>query len=259
MKTKAQLRDDGVTPSTNGSSARHCRVAPASPPAEGGHLRAWMHEGLCDLPRASAVLALGCDEIFLAADLAVYSADVTVLDVSGRPCLQQARRYPEIDFLAHKPGQPLPFVHDTFDAIWCSEFLDRVLDPTAVLREMHRVLAPGGRLLLTVPDHGTMRNVLIALFKWDEHFSPSNPRVRHFTRTTLEKLVRAAGFENLEVSTGGAVRRIAGRLVPRTLLLRARKPIASALIPPAARTRDAEETELRSVETLAFASRTGAR
>ena len=44
-----------------------------------GHLRRFMHESLADLPRASTVLAIGCEEAFLAPQLADYSADVTVL------------------------------------------------------------------------------------------------------------------------------------------------------------------------------------
>ena len=224
----------------------------APPPNE--HLRQWMHEGLRELPPDSAILAVGCEEALLTPALAEYSADVTVLDTSGAQMGLLARRFPEISFLQHEPANPLPFAHDTFDAIWCCEFLDRTFAPAAVLREMHRVLAPGGRLLVTVPDHGAVRNVLIALFKWDEHFSPSNPRIRYFTKHTLAKLTRQAGFTGIRTATGGAVRRIAGELVPRSLMLRAKKGPAAQLVPdrmPAA----AAETELSPAEELAFAGR----
>lgn len=212
-----------------------------------------MHEGLHDLPHESAVLAIGSEQAFLTPQLAEYSNDVTVLDTSAAEIAQLARRFPEIAFLQHEPANPLPFAHDTFDAIWCCEFLDRVFDPIATLREMHRVLVPGGRLVVTVPDHGAVRNVLIALFHWDEHFAPSNPRIRHFTRHTLAKITGDAGFGEIHCATGGAVRRIAGGLVPRSLMLRARKGPGVEPAPAGARARADEESGLD--EALAFASR----
>lgn len=228
---------------------------PRLPARSTEHIRAWMHDGLQDLPHDSAILALGCEEVFLAPQLTEYSSDVTVLDTSGGQLTQLARRFPDIAFLQHTPGNPLPFAHDTFDAVWCCEFLDRVFDPLNALREMHRVLAPGGRLMVTVPDHGTVRNVLIALFKWDEHFSPTNPRIRHFTRRTLMKLARKAGFEDVTTVRGGSVRRIAGSLVPRSLLLQARK--APGVRPALVAARDRRD-DVELGEDLAFASRTRA-
>jgi SAM-dependent methyltransferase len=197
------------------------KISTVPTPAAG--TRRWLHEELRGLPAGAAVLVLGCDEAFIAPQLLEYSDDVTVLDTSGGQLMQLARRFPEIAFLPHQPGARLPFPHDTFDAVVCCEFLDRVFDPGAVLRDIHRVLTPGGRLLVTVPDHGPMRNVLIALFNWDNHFAPLNPRIRFFTRRTLSRVARSAGFASIQMATSGAVRRVAGSLVPRTLMLRARK------------------------------------
>src|SRR5581483_5808705 len=157
------------------------------------HCRQWLHDALCDLPEGAVILALGCEEAFLAPHLLEYASDVTVLDTSGGQIAQLARRFPEISFLPHQPHAPLPFAHDTFDAIWCCDILDRVFDPAAALRDMNRVLAPGGRLLATVPDAGAMRAALQAMRPQDEA-SANIPRIRSFTRRALARLVREAGF-----------------------------------------------------------------
>jgi ubiquinone/menaquinone biosynthesis C-methylase UbiE len=252
MKTTPRDGELGARSPRGGTGPAGAVTRRAEAAVQTDYLRAWMHQGLHDLPHDSSVLALGCEEVFLAPHLAEYSAEVTVLDTSGGQLAQLARRFPEISFLQHNPSRPLPFGHDSFDAIWCCEYLDRVFDPAAVLEEMHRVLTPGGRLMITVPDHGTVRNVLIALFNWDEHFAPTNPRIRHFTRGTLGKLVRESGFEQIRTTTGGSVRRIAGGLVPRTLLLQARKGPA---VRPALVGRRTQREEVELIEDFAFASR----
>ncbi|WP_408960518.1 class I SAM-dependent methyltransferase [Natrinema sp. 74] len=44
----------------------------------------------------------------------------------------------------------LPFSDETFDVIFCQQALQFVEDPAVALREMHRVLAPEGRLAVSV-------------------------------------------------------------------------------------------------------------
>ncbi len=57
----------------------------------------------------------------------------------------------------------IPFGHGEFDLVWCSEVLEHVPDTIGLLTEARRVLKRGGRLLVTVPDHGRLKRTLIAL------------------------------------------------------------------------------------------------
>lgn len=57
-------------------------------------------------------------------------------------------------------GGRFPFEDGRFDAVLCNQVLEHIFDPDAFVAEIRRVLAPGGRLLLTVP------------FVWDEHEQP---------------------------------------------------------------------------------------
>ena len=57
-------------------------------------------------------------------------------------------------------GHRFPFVDASFDALLCNQVLEHVFNPNEFVAEMHRVLKPGGRLVLTVP------------FVWDEHEQP---------------------------------------------------------------------------------------
>jgi SAM-dependent methyltransferase len=48
-------------------------------------------------------------------------------------------------------GLDLPFAAGSFDNILCTEVLEHTAQPVVALREMYRVVKPGGSLLLTVP------------------------------------------------------------------------------------------------------------
>ena len=58
------------------------------------------------------------------------------------------RSDPQVFYLHHS-AHPLPFPDAAFDAVACLEALEFMPQPAAVLREMVRVLRPGGFLLIT--------------------------------------------------------------------------------------------------------------
>jgi SAM-dependent methyltransferase len=86
----------------------------------------------------------------------------TVLDIGGRiqpyRTLLPETRYLAID-LRLTPlvnvvanAERIPFLSQGFDLVLCTQMLEYAPDPGLVLSEIHRVLKPGGRLLLSVPS-----------------------------------------------------------------------------------------------------------
>jgi SAM-dependent methyltransferase len=78
--------------------------------------------------------------------------------------------------------------HDA-DFVLCTEALEHVLDPGALLAEAHAALRPGGRLLLTVPFAA----------RW--HFVPHD--YWRFTPSSLKHLLSEAGFADVVVWARG--------------------------------------------------------
>jgi SAM-dependent methyltransferase len=48
-------------------------------------------------------------------------------------------------------GKRIPFANDTFDAVLCTEVLEHVPGYADLVTELHRVLKPGGKGIITVP------------------------------------------------------------------------------------------------------------
>ena len=187
------------------------------------NFRNWMRAELEGLSHSSEVLEVGCGDASFTKNLAEFSPRVTAIDISMDQIELNARAHPEIDFLQHDVAERFPFDDEAFDVIWCSEVLEHLFDPGFALREMHRVMAPGGKLLVTVPYHGVFKDVLIALCRWDEHFAPGNPHIRFFTVNTLKQLTEAAGFREVETRTCGMNKPLRDLLVATNILLKARK------------------------------------
>ncbi|HEX8950291.1 MAG TPA: class I SAM-dependent methyltransferase [Polyangia bacterium] len=59
----------------------------------------------------------------------------------------------------------LPFADGAFDRVYCSEVLEHVLEPEAVVREMRRVLAPSGFAVVSVPNEALINRVKGLVFK----------------------------------------------------------------------------------------------
>ena len=96
----------------------------------------------------------------------------------GLPTLTGSLPHPELS-----PG--------SFDVVSMWHSLEHVHDPLAVLQAAHQVLAPGGRLLVAVPNIDSLP------FRWfgPAWFGLDLPRhLTHFTPATLRASVIAAGF-----------------------------------------------------------------
>lgn len=68
-----------------------------------------------------------------------------------------ATKLPGVDMVHNVEKLPLPFKKEEFDEILCQDILEHVADYVPLLKELHRILKPGGQLKIRVP-HFTSRN-----------------------------------------------------------------------------------------------------
>jgi len=79
-----------------------------------------------------------------------------------------------------------------FSAAYCSEVIEHVPQPQAFLRDIFRLLLPGGALYLTTPDISHWRRPR-QLAQWDGFCPPGH--LIYFNPDNLIALIRRCGFE----------------------------------------------------------------
>jgi len=90
-----------------------------------------------------------------------------------------------LDKLKLGAAEELPYEDGTFDLVTAFDVVEHMDDDLACLREMRRVLRPGGRVLLFVPTF---------MFLWGVQDDVSNHR-RRYRLPQLGRVLEQAGFE----------------------------------------------------------------
>jgi SAM-dependent methyltransferase len=143
------------------------------------------------------VLDLGAGEGRFTAELAGAGTRVVGVEIA-ETALRRARvAHPDIDFRLTPVEGPLPFADGSFDLVWASEVIEHVADTARWLSEVRRVLAPGGRLLLTTPSHGRVRLLLGGIEVFSE---PLGDHLHLYSRASLAELLADFGFAEVRVA-----------------------------------------------------------
>ena len=154
----------------------------------------WIAQQAAQIPAGAKVLDVG-------AGSAPYRSLFAHCDYKTQDFLQlkdeQLRfgAYAPIDFVSDARSIPVP--DGSFDAVICTEVLEHVPEPIAVVREIGRIVAPGGRLILTAPLGS-------GIHQEPYHFYGG------YTPYWYERFLSDAGFEKIAVEPNeGTFRHIA--------------------------------------------------
>jgi SAM-dependent methyltransferase len=132
-------------------------------------------------PAGTRILDAGCGSGRVLAELAaigeVSGVDANPLAVAA----SRARGFREV-----VPGsvEHLPYPDGRFDLVTCLDVIEHTPNDVATLRELQRVTAPGGRLLVTVPAYPAL---------WSAH-DERNRHYRRYRRGSLHEAAAQAGW-----------------------------------------------------------------
>jgi len=108
-----------------------------------------------------------------------------------------------------------PYANESFNTVLCCELIEHLFeDPMHMMSEINRILKPGGHLVMTTPNIGSLRAVSAALLGYHPAFFPAyiRPRKegeeaearhnREYVPMEIQHLLTDAGFELVRLETG---------------------------------------------------------
>lgn len=152
------------------------------------------------------VLENGCGVGMYVEHLAQFGGKLFGLEYDFERTSEASQRSPRI---INAAGEYLPYPDEVFDLILSHEVLEHVADDVRAVTEMVRVLRPGGRMLIFVPNRGYPFETHGIFWRGKYHFGNKlfvnylprpwrdrlAPHVRVYSRVDLERL-----FAGLPVS-----------------------------------------------------------
>lgn len=145
------------------------------------------------------LLDLGCGKVPLYGAYAGYVID--------NVCVDWGNSLHRNEYLDHEVDltKDLPFRDSEFDTIILSDVLEHIPVPEQVWKEMARVLAPGGKVILNVP------------FFYPIHESPFD--FHRYTEFALQRLAQGAGMEVMLLRPIGGAPEIMTDIFAKNVLL----------------------------------------
>ncbi len=143
------------------------------------------------------VLELGCADGFISRHLTERGCRVTAVEVDPEAA-ERARQWCEqvlvydlnrLDWTQQLKGK--------FDTVLCGDVLEHLVNPDVALRQIHTLLTPSGRVIISLPNIAHIRIRLKLLFGKFEYESAGIMDVTHlrfYTYKTARELIERAGF-----------------------------------------------------------------
>lgn len=128
----------------------------------------------------------------------LHTQNVTYTSASNGPRVTKSFSYQHFNV----ENDPFPYADCEFDIVIFAEIIEHLLnDPCKVIREIKRVLKPGGTLIVTTPNVARLENIarLISGENIYDPYSGYGPYGRHNREYTCRELMTLLQFEGFDV------------------------------------------------------------
>jgi 2-polyprenyl-3-methyl-5-hydroxy-6-metoxy-1,4-benzoquinol methylase len=119
-------------------------------------------------------------------------------DISQLAIKRITKQFPKNKFHLISDGQVLPIKSSSVDFITALDVIEHAVHTELLLSEFHRILSPKGKLLISTPYHGLIKNLVICVVDFEIVFNPYGPHIRFFTKKSLLEGTEKSKFKMLK-------------------------------------------------------------
>ncbi len=104
------------------------------------------------------------------------------------------------------PLDTFGFEKEYFDLIICADILEHLYDPWKILNDLHGYLAPGGRVLASIPNVQYINqiiNLLNGIWNYEDDGLMDATHIRFFTQSGIIKMFGGTGYKIVNCSGTG--------------------------------------------------------
>lgn len=149
------------------------------------------------------ILELGCGNGYFSNILSGLGHKVIGIDNSKSWIEIAKSNFPEITFIESDiyDLETRPEISGKhFDAVVALEVIEHLQYPKKMIRIAKTYLKDGGKLIMSAPFHGYLKNLAISLLNgWDRHIDVFSDcgHLRFFSVNTMKKMLEEDGFNNI--------------------------------------------------------------
>lgn len=182
--------------------------------------------------RGDCILDLGCGNgCFIVEMFDKFSSEVGQLNYIGLDASEhnlmnflkkvKRKKMDDVDMFMGR-AEMLPFKSNSINWITCSEVLEHIEDKEAALKEVYRILAPGGTFLFSTPSKQAIKNWEVILFPFRLVCLRRSRQLAAFdqpiSKNKYTTILNEIGFKNIKLNTGQLLNDQIAKYIPRFLL-----------------------------------------
>lgn len=139
------------------------------------------------------ILDIGCNEGVLTRFLEAKSIIGLDYDQGAIRKAKSKDNRPHVRYVVGD-AYDLKFKDGTFDSVIMGDIIEHLYDGNKALTEANGVLKKGGKLLISCPYHGFLKDLIIAAFFFEKHYDVEWQHIRFYTVRSLTKMLEKNNF-----------------------------------------------------------------